>query len=106
MKMKSVGKVIATRVLVYTDATSNTQDVRVLLGEPRAYPDATGYFCPYQITGAIETPVMRAGGVDAYQSLQLAMKMIHSELMARTKEMEGQLVWEHGKAPGDFGFLD
>jgi hypothetical protein len=41
--------------------------------------------------------------VDAFQSIELALKMIGAELGKLNREHDGQLRWE-GDERGDFGF--
>ena len=96
MKLRSLGPVIASRKL--TDA--NGGSVRVLIGKPRRYrgghPD---YYCPYSIKG-LENEIRYAGGVDAVQALQLAMKAIG----IRLSQSEVLLRWDAGQKVGDLGF--
>jgi len=65
------------------------------VGHARQFPDATGYYAPFQVTGVGSVNVRYAGGIDAIQAIQLAMKMIGAYLSMLTNE-GGDLSWEGG----------
>ena len=77
--------------------------VTVLVGKPEKFPDAEDYYCPYQILGLGNERVRRAGGVDAVQALELALKMIGTDLYTSKESQSGELSWSGGKK-GDLGF--
>jgi hypothetical protein len=80
--------------------------IQVVLGKPQASPSPSidGFICPYQILGIGDQKVRGAGGVDAFQALQLAMEMIGWELYIKLNPRhDGKLRWEAGEA-NDFGF--
>jgi hypothetical protein len=83
-------------------ANDQTRKIVVKMGKPQPLPEALGddCFCPIQIIGIGSEKVKYAGGVDAFQSIELALKLIAIELEVLNKEHGGQLRWEcdkHGK---------
>jgi hypothetical protein len=103
MKLDSVGDVIAVRR--FSLANEPTRAIVVKMGKPQPLPKALGddHFCPIQITGAGSENVKYAAGVDAFQSIELALKQIGALLAALNREHEGQLRWECDEH-GDLGF--
>src|SRR4030081_2369044 len=99
MKLKDVGTVIATRELSISVGTT----VTVLIGKPEKFPDSEDYYCPYQILGLGNQRVRYAGGIDAVQALELALKMIGTDLYTSKEVQAGELSWPGGKK-GDLGF--
>jgi hypothetical protein len=94
MQLESVGEVIAIRTLFL--ANDPSRKVLVKMGKPQPLPDALGddHYCPFQITGLGSERVTYAAGVDAFQSLELGLKMISSKLAFLNREQNGQLRWE------------
>jgi hypothetical protein len=103
MRLDSVGNVIAVRKLSLANEASRS--IVVKMGEPQPLPDATGddRYCPFQITGVGSERVKYAAGVDAFQSIELALRMIGAELAKINREHDGHLQWE-GNEHGDLGF--
>jgi hypothetical protein len=103
MQLDSVGDVIATRGLFLANEPSHK--IVVKMGKPQPLPDALGddHFCPIQIVGLGSEKVKYAAGVDAFQSVELGLKMIGIELAVLNREHEGQLRWECNER-GDLGF--
>ena len=64
--------------------------------------DFSSFYTPYQLKGVGSERIKYAGGVDAVQSLQIAMKMIGVELEVLHKP-SSKISWECGEE-GDFGF--
>ena len=101
--MRTVGSIIAERTLILEQPTRKKR-VTVRLGRPRPFRDGQGdYFCPFQIVGLGEDQVERAGGVDAFQAIQMAMTGIAVRLRQRiSKNQKRSLYWlVHGD---DLGF--
>lgn len=98
MQLKDVGIQIATRAL-----EAGGKKVTVVIGKPERFPDAEDYYCPYQIVGIGSERVRYAGGVDAVQALQLALKMIGADLYTSPEAETKQLSWTGGDL-GDLGF--
>jgi hypothetical protein len=106
MQLKSVGEVIATRTLFF--ASDKTRKVLVRMGKPQPLPDAVGalgsdHYCPFQITGIGDEKVRYGAGVDAFQSLELGLKMIGTSLAYLNREHNGELRWD-GDESGGLGF--
>lgn len=99
MKLTSVGTVIAVRELDLLGGGKAT----VTIGKPEKFPDADDYYCPYQISGIKRSNVRYAGGVDAVQALELALKMIGADLYTSDEAKAGALSWK-GSDKGDLGF--
>jgi hypothetical protein len=99
----NVGDVIATRELFL--ANNRSHKIVVKMGKPQPLPDALGddHYCPIQITGLGNEKVKYAAGVDAFQSLELGLKMIGIELAVLNREHNGQLRWECDEH-GELGF--
>ena len=103
MELDSVGEVIATRRLFRAgDDTAGV--IAVKMGKPVPYPDGQDYYCPYQVTGLGDEKVRYAAGIDAFQAMQLALRMIGTDLYIRLNRLcAGRLRWE-GDDDGDLGF--
>jgi hypothetical protein len=94
MKLESIGEVIATRTSFLANDPSSK--VVVKMGRPQPLPDSIGdhHYCPYQISGAGTERIFYGAGVDAFQSLELGLKMIGVDLSVLNKKLDGQLRWE------------
>jgi hypothetical protein len=104
MKLESIGEVIAARRLSLANAPS--ADIVVLMGKPQPFPDDppdSGYYCPIQIMGVGSQQVKYAGGVDAFQALELGLRLLGIELAVINRAVGGTLRWE-GEEEGDLGF--
>ena len=97
-----LGTVIAERRLRITGRPE--ADVRARLGQPLPLPDdpQDDYYCPYQITGLGDGKVRYAVGVDGLQALELAIRILPTELDAVRRQYPG-LGWEDAP-PGNDGF--
>ena len=89
MKIIDVGTVVATREL----NLSVDETVAVLVGKPEKSPDAEDDYCWYQLIGLGNERVRRAGGVGAVQALELALKMIGTDLYTSKESQTGELSW-------------
>jgi hypothetical protein len=106
MSLSDVGEVISDRQLFLLGEDPPVTQVRVLLGKPRPVPEEIGgdYYCPIQVVGIGDQKVQSAFGVDAFQSLELAIQMIGYELHLKlNKKYGGKLRWTDEKGV-DFGF--
>jgi len=99
MQLKDVGTVIATR-----EFRADQAMITVLIGLPQKFPDEDDYFCPYQIVGLGSGRVRRAGGVDAVQALQGALKMIGADIYSSDEAQNGRLIWIGGSGAAEIGF--
>lgn len=98
MKISEITEVIASRVLKAGDV-----DVLVLIGKPAMFEDGNDYYCPFSIEGFGKTQISYAGGSDAVQALQLAMKKIGVELEYLGKKNQISISWLNDM-PGETGF--
>jgi hypothetical protein len=105
MRLDTVGDVIAVRRFSF--ANEPTRSIVVKMGKPQPLPEALGddHFCPIQIIGAGSETVKYAAGVDAFQSIELAFRLIGTLLSALNRKHNGQLRWECDEH-GDLGFSE
>jgi len=103
MEINSLGEVIAERRLSMTSRDGQQVAITVKLGKPVEFPEGSGYYAPFQITGIGSEKIKYAGGVDAIQAIQLAMKMVAATLNALQDQQAVELSWEAGDE-GDLGF--
>jgi hypothetical protein len=101
MKLDSVGEVIANRKLSLVRDNQEPVEVEVSMGRPMKFADHTDFYCPYEIKGLGRGKVRAAGGIDAFQAMQLALGTIAVELEVLQKESGGKLSWD----AGDEGYL-
>jgi hypothetical protein len=97
-----LGEIIATRSLTRRNS-GKYSEILVLIGKPRQTGDWSGFITPFQLRGVGSEVVKYAGGVDAVQSLQLAMKMIGVALEVLNSKADSEIIWDAGEE-GDFGF--
>lgn len=85
IKRISLGDVIAERVL---EASKGGRSIKAMvrIGRPVQCFEGPSYLCPYQIAGIGDDVVRSAAGEDSVQSIDLALKMLGSELYLRYKE--------------------
>ena len=86
--------IIASRVLTLLSDKSKT--ITVNLGLPRQVKGRTTTSCPYWITGPDVGIARCAYGLDAMQSLQLALAIIGAELSVMEARWGGDLEWCDG----------
>lgn len=98
MKIQNVGEPIAQRTL-----TADNNAVVVTIGKPALYEDGPDYHCPYSIECFGEKKLSYAGGADAVQALQLAMKKIGVDLESLSRKRQVQISW-FPDTPGETGF--
>jgi hypothetical protein len=103
MKLESIGEVIAIRTLFL--ANDPSRKVVVKMGKPQPLPDAVGddHYCPYQISGVGTERIFYGAGADAFQALELGLKMIGVDLAVLNKKLDGQLRWDCDEQ-GNLGF--
>ena len=98
MNIREVAEPIASRQLMM-----GTEPVVVSIGKPEPFDDNADFFCPYSIEYAGKRKVSYAGGMDAVQALQLAIKKIGSDL-AYLAKTEGVPIGWLQDTPGETGF--
>lgn len=89
---------IATRVLKLCRPTGDIEiPVRIFAPEE----GAQSWFCRFEVDWPDGPRGMAAGGVDAVQALELALKMIGAQIYTSDHHTSGNLVWlEPGKGYG------
>ncbi len=77
------------------------------MGKPQLVDDGRDYFCPIQIVGIGDEKVTYAGGVDAFQAIELASKLIAIELRTIRDRFDVRFArWDGDETgTGGFGFL-
>lgn len=103
MNLIDVGEIIATRKLNICKEDEVVGVITINIGKPQLFPDSTDYFTPFQIKGIGSEKVLYAAGIDAVQSLQLAMRMIGAKLFSLRNSHLDSIFWE-GDENGDLGF--
>lgn len=98
MVVNEIGEVIADRRL-----SIGKEELVVTIGKPQLFEDGADYYCPYAIEGAGKKEVGYAGGVDAVQALQLALKRIGVDLAQLAAKRGMPITW-FPDTPGDTGF--
>jgi hypothetical protein len=104
MRRETLDEVMATRGLQVLGEPG--REVLVKLGRPRPAvdaPESGEYFCPFQITGIGDERVRYAAGVDAFQAIELTLKLIGAYLRRLNGEAGGKLRWGCD-ANGGLGF--
>jgi hypothetical protein len=98
MVIEDIGEVIAERTLMKPVRGGEPGIVVVRLGKPRPFPDASGFYSPFEVVGLGDHKIRYAAGVDAFQSLQLAFRMISSLLHQYSREPSVEMFFLE---PGD-----
>ena len=104
MKVETRGRIIAVREY-FISGDLNEVKPRVLIGEPLPFPDSSGFYCPYQITGSGREEIKYAADIDAVQAIQGAMTLIGTDLEFLNRKLRGSLRWE-ADDQGGLGFGD
>jgi hypothetical protein len=76
MAVEDIGEVIAERVVKRSANGGEPTNVVIRLGKPRPSPDHACFLTPFTVDGLGERQTRYAAGIDAFQSLQLALRMI------------------------------
>jgi hypothetical protein len=97
MKIDRIETVIAKRELTLPEG----KIVTVLIGKPTKFPDSEDYYCPYHIAGLGNENYQYARGIDAVQSIYLALKKIGTNLYTSEQALAGVLRWNDER---DLGF--
>ncbi len=104
MASDSLDDVIAERRLSLISDTGEVREIVVRIGKPGRSPDHDDYACECQIAGLGEYSLKRIYGLDAFQSLQLALRFISILVNHHWEKAEGRLYWQE---PGnDMGFVE
>lgn len=101
MNLDTIGEVIAERELFFENDPSSKLVVR--MGKPQPFPEGGGYYCPYEIHGFGNRRMFYAGGVDAFQAIELCFRIIGVDLASLERDNGQQIRWD--AAPkGGWGF--
>jgi hypothetical protein len=103
MKLASLGEIVAERHLSLKIGDDGFGEVVILMGKPQRFPDSGDYFCAYQIKGVGNEKIRWGGGVDAFQAIEISMKMIGVDLDALVHGEGHKLSWNADKG-GGLGF--
>jgi hypothetical protein len=91
--------VIATRMLKLRRAAGHI-DIPIRIFAPKPLGDS--WMCRFEIDWPDEMIALDAGGVDAVQAIELALRMIGASIYSSDHHESGNLIWE---APGQgYGF--
>ncbi|MEJ0009448.1 MAG: hypothetical protein WDN72_02320 [Alphaproteobacteria bacterium] len=71
----------------------NGGKVTITIAKPQKFPDSKDYYCCYNIAGIGNEKIKYAGGVDAIQALELALKQIGTDLYTSPHARAGDLHW-------------
>jgi hypothetical protein len=100
VKITNIGVIVATREL----ELAGKPPVSVVVGKPERFPDGSGFYCPFQITGLGDDSIKYGGGEDAVQALMLTLKRIGALLYTSSEAKSGLLTWDCATTVGDLGF--
>jgi hypothetical protein len=98
LAIEAVSMLIATRVLKLRRPTGDIEiPIRIFAPEQKA----TDWTCKFEVGWPDGTITMAAGGVDAVQALEMALRMIGAFIYASDHHTSGRLAWlEPGKGYG------
>ncbi len=68
-----ITNVIASKIIY-----KNTEKIEILLGLPLFCPESENYFCEFQVVGAGDEKIRKAGGVSSFQAMECAILMVNS----------------------------
>src|SRR5215469_5456062 len=80
MEIYTIGSVVAERRYILSTEAGFPKEVIVRLGAPQQSAEPGGFFCPFEIVGLGDGKVKRGFGTDAFQAVQLTLKMIGVDL--------------------------
>src|ERR1700761_7108258 len=78
MSLDTLGDVIATRELIVR--TEPSRKVVVMMGKPQLWEGGPDHLCAILIIGVGDEKIRCAAGADAFQSIELGLKMISLHL--------------------------
>lgn len=100
VKITNIEVIVATREL----ELGGKPRVSVVVGKPERFPDESGFYCAFQITGLGDDTIKYGAGEDAVQALMLTLKRIGAFLYTSAEAKSGVLTWACATTPGDLGF--
>lgn len=100
-----IGEVIAERWFDVINQDGTNSKARVRMGRPQRLPDCDDFYAPYEIECNGRTRLWYSAGVDGFQAVRLAMKMVDAEIQAFANKYKIKITWE-GDPSGRLGFVD
>jgi hypothetical protein len=98
MVLDSIGDVIAKRELFVRGDPK--RKVLVMMGKPQLWAGGPDCLCPVLIVGIGDEKIRSPAGVDAFQSIELALKLISIQLRTIRRDCEIDLCrWEGDDDP-------
>jgi hypothetical protein len=98
MLLENLGDVIATRELMVRSEPH--RKISVMMGKPQLWEGGPDCLCPVLIVGAGDEKVRCAAGVDSFQAIELAFKMISLQLRALRRDLDIDLCrWQDDNDP-------
>jgi hypothetical protein len=100
-----LGQIIAERIMTATHFDGSQSVAKVFLGMPRIKQESEydDYIVPYLISVCGEDRLRHATGIDAFQCLRLALRVLQAELEALERKHKIKLHW-NGDENGNLGF--
>ena len=95
-------EVLAERTLV--PERSPGEKVIVRLGKPHPAHGGAEYQCPYQIIGFGREVSRYGAGIDAFQSIRVALFLIRAEIIRLNMDATTRLQWPEGVDAPNCGF--
>jgi hypothetical protein len=89
-EVKEIGKIIATRNLIFVWEDGSSEDVTVNIGAPYEMNSEGDYCCPYQLVSISHNKLHGIVGIDTLQALELTMKTLNCELEYWEKTFKGK----------------
>jgi hypothetical protein len=95
-----LGAIIAERTFGAINESGTESQLRVRLGTPNRIQGSVDVYAPYQVLYGEKVRSWYAAGVDGFQALQLAMKMIAVELDCLRRDYRIEIRWHGDKDTG------
>jgi len=102
MKIESIDDVVAKRKYTLAEP-SGSSEIELTIGKPFRSPevqDGMEYICPFSISRDKDTRFQFVAGIDALQSLLLALSAVKAEVNRMAKGNNASLNWFAGE-PGE-----
>jgi uncharacterized protein with PIN domain len=89
-EVKEIGKIIATRNLIFVREDGSSENVTVNIGAPYEWSAEGDCCCPYQLISNSRNKLHGMVGIDTLQALELTMKTLNCELEYWEKTFKGK----------------
>ena len=90
VEVKEIGKIIATRDLVFIREDGSSESVILNIGAPYETNMESTCCCPYQIISKSRNKLKGMVGIDTLQALALTMKTLNCELEYWERTFKGK----------------